>query len=115
MSAGIDLSDDVRYRLVVHAQHEGQVGPDAPPWEDGQPMYYCGIIVEHRTSDPDYDGRPGHVSHNEAGWCPGHVEWCGLGQKWTLVSFDPLSLTPSVQCTRHPDEFHIYVTNGAVA
>ena len=109
------LNDATRYRLVVHEQHEDQIGPDGPAWDD-RPMHYCGITIEHRTADPDFDGRPGHISWKEAGWCPGAVMWCdpNVGRRWELVSFDPLTLRPSIACHVHPDEFHIFITDGQI-
>lgn len=112
MKGDVYLSRNVRYRPLVHLRHEDQIGPDAP-----KGYHYCGAIIEHRTKDPDYDGRPGHVSFRQAGWCPGAVKWCSDAAEalWTLESFKPLTLSPSVQCTTHPEEFHVFVRNGKVA
>lgn len=106
------LAPDVRYRLVVHEAHVGQVGPEAPDI-DGRPMHHCGIILEHRTADADFDGRAGHPSYREAGWCPGSVMWCGTpSSRWQLVSFEPLELAPSIACRDHPHELHIFIRGG---
>ncbi len=116
MGADVYLSPEVRYRLVVHRAHEDQVGPDAAPI-DGEPMHYCGITIEHRTIDPDFDGRPGHISWREAGWCPGAVMWCDPNpqRRWTLERFEPLTLSPSIACSVHRNEFHIFIREGRVA
>lgn len=106
------LNSGIRYQLVTHAAHEGQIGPSA-----GDGEHYCGLVIEHKTDDPDYDGRPGHVSWKEAGWCPGYVNWCDSDRddQWQLISFEPLTLQPSIQCSVHPDEMHIFITNGMVS
>jgi len=115
------LDDGIRFAWVAHARHEGQIGPDVPlrnlvpviesgpglvavSANHGARMHYCGVIIEHRTSDPDF-----------AGWCPAAVEWCGDGAGWSLASFEPLSLAPAIVCATHPHELHVVVANGRTA
>ena len=82
----------------------------------GHEIEYVGYAGEEKVAINDYHKRPdnsqpcqGFVSFTGKGWSnefkgsPGH-------QSWDVVSWDPLTLTPSLLCRSCGDHGHI--TNG---
>lgn len=48
------------------------------------------------------------------GTCEGHVSWCAKcdhSPTWTIELIDPLTISPSVACGRHP-EHHGFIRKG---
>lgn len=91
---GIDIGHGVTMRYVT---------------VDGEPG---GILVEH----PVVEGEPFYGDGIERGAsafdrCCGAVLWRGDSALHSLVSLNPLSITPSIQCREHRS-FHGYITNG---
>lgn len=78
---------------------------------DGAPMPKidkAGAIVRHRGAPPEVPAA------DQTGWCEGGITFDLpdsplSGPRWTVVTWEPLTLTPSILCSCGD---HGFITNG---
>ncbi len=77
----IPLNEDHEFVWVISSEERESTTPD----ECLPKVGYIGIAEFHRA---DVTG----------GWCGGYVYWSGPEARHDLVSFDPLTIAPSLLC-----------------